>query len=94
MQVRVRLMGVLKEAAGQSELTLDVESGADVGSVISKLLEGRELLESTLWDPVVDSYTPNALVLLNGVEVSNLQGKDTPVSDGSEMVFLSVTHGG
>jgi hypothetical protein len=33
-------------------------------------------------------------MLLDGVEVNNLEGLGTVVGDGSELVLLSVTHGG
>jgi molybdopterin converting factor small subunit len=34
------------------------------------------------------------LILVDGVEASNLEGSSTSLRDGSTLVFLPVTHGG
>ena len=91
--VQVRLMGTLKEAAGRQ--SQPVEDCTTVGSVISRLIEifGEEFSRAIL-DPVINSPLPNALILVNGVEMNNLKGLDTAINDNDEVVLLSVTHGG
>jgi len=93
MSLNVRMLGVLREA-GSKERTVDINKGATVDSVIRDLMEEDERLESVLWDKGVDSPLPNALIMLDGVEVNNLDGLDTPVKRGQELVLLSVVHGG
>ena len=94
VRVNVRLMGVLRDAAGSHEVRLEVESGSSLGDMIDRLIEELPGLEDVLIDRVVDSYAPNALVLVDGVEASNLEGVSTSLRDGSTLVFLPVTHGG
>ena len=91
--VHVRLMGTFKEAAGQSEIQLD--DCENIGKAIISLVKllGNNF-EKVIYDPVLKSPLPNALILLNGVEVNNLQGLETQVKEGDNMVLLSVTHGG
>ena len=91
--VQVRLMGTLKEAAGRKSQS--VEDCTTVGSVISTLIEyfGEEFRKVIL-DPMMNSPLPNALILVNGVEINNLKGLDTTVSENDDVVLLSVTHGG
>ena len=66
-----------------------------MGSVISTLIEyfGEEFRKVIL-DPMMNSPLPNALILVNGVEINNLKGLDTAVSENDDVVLLSVTHGG
>ena len=39
-------------------------------------------------------YICNALIIMDGVEINNLKGINTSVKNGSQLIFLSVTHGG
>lgn len=93
MSLKIRLLGVLRKA-GSKEQTIDIDEGATVDSVIRDLMAQDERLETVLWDKGVDSPLPNALIMLDGVEVNNLEGLETPVKKGQELVLLSVVHGG
>jgi molybdopterin converting factor small subunit len=93
-QVTVRMMGVAKEAAGTPEEAIPIPPNANVSTVLQTLMEkhGTGFREAVL-DPV--TRTPvSTLILLDGVEIGNLQGLQTPVRDGQTLVLLSVTHGG
>ena len=94
VKVRVRVLGILRQAPEGGELPLDFAEAPTVREVMLRLMEASPGLRSLLWDDAVDSPTPNALILMNGVEVNNLQGLATAAGDGSEIVVLPVTHGG
>ncbi len=94
MSLKVRMLGVLREAGGSKEQTIEVVEGATIDSVIRDLMAEDERLEGVLWDKEVDSPLPNALIMLDGIEVNNLEGLETPVKRGQELVLLSVIHGG
>ena len=92
--VTVRLMGVLRQAAGTDRIEVPTGVDSDVNAVVQWLTENYVGLRETLVDRVVDSPVPNALILVDGVEVGNLEEEHTPVRRDSTVVFLSVTHGG
>ena len=94
MRVKVRMLGVFKETGKSKDSSVDVMVGSSIGDVINTVIGDNDALRTILWDKQVDSPFPNALVMLDGVEVTNLQGMDTPVSDGQELVLLSVVLGG
>ena len=94
MHVKIRMMGVLKKAKGLHEIILDVPEDSTVGSIIKTLIGDDESLRSVLWDSEVDSPSTNALIVLNGVEINNLQGTETKVEPNTELVLLSIVHGG
>lgn len=93
-RVTVRMMGMAREAAGTSQKILEIRSDTDIKTVLHTLFKehGAGLRDSVL-DPL--TQTPvSTLILLNRVEIGNLQGLQTPVSDGDNIILLSVTHGG
>lgn len=94
MRVKVRLMGVLRETSGSKETLLEVSDNSTVGSLIRRLIDEEGDLRTGFWDDAVDSPSPNALILVDGVEIKNLDGKDTPLKPDQEIVLLSVVHGG
>jgi molybdopterin converting factor small subunit len=86
-------MGTFKEAAGRPNYTIDICS--TINALIIELIKelGNEF-RNTMLDPLMDNPLPNALILVNGIEINNLKGLDTPISEDDEIVLLSVTHGG
>ena len=95
MRVTARLMGPLKEASGSEGLELTLDQCAKVSDAIQGILEAyRGGLDGLLLDPHTSNPTFNTLILLNGVEIGNLLGLETPLTDGDSLVLLAVTHGG
>lgn len=89
------MMGPLKEASGNEEQEITLPQDAKVSDAIHRILEAHEgALDSALLDPYTLSPITNTLILLNGVEIGNLLGLETPLRDSDTLVLLSVTHGG
>jgi len=94
VKVKVRLLGVFRGFSGKSEMDLKLEQ-ATVRSVVQTIAvslskEARGLLmDAELNDP-----RPNALILLNGKEISVLNGLETEVKEGDEVMLIPVSHGG
>ena len=96
VNVIVKFLGVFRGLSGKSQFSIELdESKANVKNLIHKLVETfqmdfkRALIDSELEDP-----RPNALILVNGKEINVLEGLATSVSNGDEIVLISVSHGG
>ena len=50
--------------------------------------------ERVLVDSQLDDPRPNALILVEGKEISVLQGLETEIKDAEEMVLVPMVHGG
>jgi molybdopterin converting factor small subunit len=94
MLVRVRLLGLLRDAAGASEASVSLGDGSSLGGVLDDLMEMYPGLRGALGDLAEVNPPQGILILLDGVEAGNLRGLGTPVRDGSEVVLVPVTHGG
>jgi molybdopterin converting factor small subunit len=94
VEINVKLLGVAKDAAGRDRETITIPECADVYEALRTLIDIHgQPLKDALMDPVTDSPVAT-LILLNGVEIGNLQGLESPLNHGDELVLLSVTHGG
>jgi MoaD family protein len=94
IHVEVRLLGVFRGIAGIDRLSLEVES-PNMKKIIKVLAESfPSKARKLLIDPDLDDPRPNALILLNGREISVLNGLGTEVADGDEITLIPVVHGG
>jgi molybdopterin synthase sulfur carrier subunit len=96
LRVRVKFYGVLKTAANTEGLEIDFDSPVSVRQLVKTLVNviARPELETYLIDADMKDPRPNALILVSGTEVGALEGIDTTIRDGDEIVFLPVAHGG
>ena len=89
MRVRVVFLGSLRAAAGRKELEMELPEGVKVSVLLCELSK----VTPSLAELMVDA-TPGNLIIVGGVEIGNLQGVETPLVEGSEVVLVPVTHGG
>jgi molybdopterin synthase sulfur carrier subunit len=94
LAVKIKLVGALRHISGKKELSVDYAEGFTVKDVVSALGNEIPSLKNTFCDSELNDARSNSLVLLNGREISVLEGYETKVSDGDEVVFVPVVHGG
>jgi MoaD family protein len=94
MAITIKFVGALRHAAGAEELSLDCEKDFSMRELLSGLTRRAPGLKRSLITQQVDDAELNALVLVNGREVSVLGGLEAAVRDGDEVVFVPVVHGG
>ncbi len=93
--VRVKLVGVFRVLSGRSRVVVTLGEDATVGDVVQRLVESFPAeFRDALVDPVLGEPQPNALILVNGKEIGVLDGVETVIGDGDEVVFVPVAHGG
>jgi MoaD family protein len=94
MTITVRFIGALRNASGKSKITMAIKKAVTLREIIKKIVEEQPKLKRTLIDPELENPSPNALILVNGKEISVLKGLKTMVRDEDEVVFVPVLHGG
>ena len=93
MPLTLKFIGALRQISGKTQLTVNYQEGMLLKELIIKISQEMPQLEKTLSDQLNDSRS-NALVLINGREISVLDGLETKLNDGDEIVFVPVVHGG
>jgi sulfur-carrier protein len=94
MAVTLKFIGALRHASGKDILTLNCKDDASIFDLVEALTKQAPALRRNLLDEQLETPKPNALILVNGKEISVLNGLDTKVKDGDEVVFVPVVHGG
>jgi len=94
VSITVRFIGSLRASAGRSRFTLELKKTISLREVITRIVDEQPKLKRALIDPELDDPRTNALILVNGKEISVLQGLNTKIKDGDELVLIPVVHGG
>ncbi|MGD6933147.1 MAG: MoaD/ThiS family protein [Candidatus Bathyarchaeia archaeon] len=95
MAINVKFVGALRHVTGKPKLTIDYSVNFSVKDLIKKLVQDQPEIEASIVDQQAGGVMKtNALILVNDREISVLNGLDTLLSDGDEVVFIPVVHGG
>ena len=93
MAITVKFIGALRHASGENTRVLDCEE-CTVKELIDRISGSSSDLKRSLIGGEDGNVRPNSLVLVNGREISVLNGLDTVLKDDDEVVFIPVVHGG
>lgn len=63
-------------------------------TIVDSISQEIPQLKHTFCDQELNDAKSNSLILVNGREISVLEGYETKLSDGDEIVFVPVVHGG
>ena len=95
VNIVIKFLGTFQRLSGKKSINLTFEDPLTVKEVIKRL---TEIFPSKFKDALLDAHLnfmqPNALVIINGKEISALKGIETEVQDSSEIVFVPMVHGG
>jgi len=94
MEVTVRFIGTFRTISGKSKFTIEYGDMPNVKKAVEKIVEELPKLKGVLIDADLQDPRPNTLILLNEREISILNGLETTLKNGDEIVFVPVSHGG
>ena len=95
MKIKVRTIALLKSLLGQGDLELDLPPGATVGDLLSQVagMGGEELARYLAEPKEATPYAP-LRVMVNGRDIVALEGRQTVLNDGDEVLFFIPIAGG
>jgi sulfur-carrier protein len=94
MTLSVKFIGAMRHTSGKTVLVANFEQGMSLKDLLSKMGQEMPQLEKMFCDQEANDSASNALVLINGREISVLDGLETKLQAGDEIVFIPVVHGG
>ena len=93
MAITIKFIGALRHASGENTQVVNF-GGCSVRELIDKISTTSPDLKRNLIGGEGENQHPNALILVNGREISVLNGLKTQLVDNDEVVFIPVAHGG
>ena len=94
MPLSIKFIGALRHISGKTQLAVNFQEGMSVKALLSKLAQDLPELKKTFNDHELNDSRSNSLILVNGREISVLNGLETKLNDGDEIIFVPVVHGG
>ena len=94
MPLRIKFIGALRHLSGKTQFTINYQEGISVKKLVDKISQEMPELKQTFSDQELNDSRSNSLIILNGKEISVLNGLETKLADGDEIVFVPVVHGG
>ena len=94
MPLKLKFIGALRQISGKTQVTVNYQSGMSLKDLVAKISQDMPQLQKIFGDTQFNDSRSNALVLINGREISVLNGLETKLDEGDEIVFVPVVHGG
>ena len=94
MVLTIKFIGALRHITGKTQLTINNEKEISLKELLAKMNQETPNLKKIFDDSQAGDSASNSLILVNGKEISVLDGLETKLCDGDEIVFVPVVHGG
>ncbi len=94
MPLTLKFIGALRQISGKPQLKVNFQQGLTLKTLVAKVSIDMPKLRKIFSDQQLGDARSNALVLVNSREISVLDGLETVLCDGDEIVFIPVVHGG
>ena len=95
MKVKVQYLGFIKNLINQSEDEFELEEGASLSELLNKIagIYGRPF-QKEVYEKGIKDVKMGFVVTVNGVLIGQLQGMDTQLSNGDNVILMSLMSGG
>jgi molybdopterin converting factor small subunit len=93
--VKVRSIALIRTLLGSEQLDLSMPEGATVADVLTRLTEmGGPTLAAHLAEPKEKSAHAPLRIMINGRDITVLQGRATVIAEGDDiLVFIPIAGG-
>jgi MoaD family protein len=95
VNVQINFLGIYRRIAGKKTVQLKLEKQSTIRKAVIELSEKvSEEFKQILIDSELDEQRSKALILVNGKEISVLQGLETKINQTKEITLIPMVHGG
>ena len=94
MPLTLKFIGAMRQISGKNQLIVNIQDGNTLRDLVDNLGENMPAMLKIFGEQKFGNSNSNSLVLVNGREISVLNGLDTKLMSGDEVVFIPVVHGG
>jgi len=95
MKVKVQYLGFIKNLIKRSEDEFELEEDASLSELLNQIagIYGKAF-KKEVYEPGLKDVKMGFVVTVNGVLMGQLQGVDTPLNNGDNIILMSLMSGG
>lgn len=95
MKVKVQYLGFIKNLIKRSEDKFELEEGASLSELLNRIagIYGRPF-KREVYEPGLKDMKMGFVVTVNGVLMGQLNGVDTQLNNGDNVILMSLMSGG
>ncbi len=95
MKIKVHYISLVKSFTKTSQDEFDLKEGVLLADLLDKIAAkyGKPLTQE-VYDPTKKEMKSTFVVMVNGVLMDQLQGVNTPLKDGDNIILMSLMTGG
>lgn len=95
MKIKVQTILALKEVLGNKEVEIALPDGNTVGDLLARMIEiWGDQLSPHLFKPGSRELLPYVRLMVNGRTIQFLDGMETVLKDGDDVLLLPLAAGG
>jgi len=94
MALIVNFIGSLRNFFEKGIITFNYENETSIKDLINLIININPRIKDIIISSQNNEFHLNSLILINGVEISVLNGLETKLSDKDEITFIPIIHGG
>jgi len=92
MKVKVRFLGFLARLYGCEETAVEIPENCTLRDLMKVIVKRKTKFKNAVLND--EGFKETVLTLINQKDIGVLNGLDTKLKDGDEVVFIPVSHGG
>jgi len=95
MRVKVHYLGLVKSYTRRSQDELDLEDDASLSELLDKLAaDFGKPLNPEVYEPAKKEVKPTFTVMVNGIIIGQLNGVNTKLKNGDDIILMPLMTGG
>ena len=94
VNVQVKFFGIYQRIAGKKSVQIKLKIHSTIRNALIELEKISQEFKQVLIDSQLDETRPKALILVDGKEISVLQGLETKINQSEEITLIPMVHGG
>ena len=95
MKVKVQYLGFIKNLIKRSEDEFELETGASLADLLNRIATAYgKPFQKEFYEPGLKDVKMGFVVTVNGVLMGQLNGMDTQLNNGDNVILMSLMSGG
>ena len=95
MKIKIHYLGLVKTYTNKSQDEIELKDGASLSELLNKLAaEFGKQFNQDIYEPDAKDVKPMFTIMVNGIVMGQLNGVDTKLKDGDNVILMPLMTGG